>query len=288
MKALIDSDYFAYAHGSATDDEGHPLAWPLVASRISQQIENIVEKSGCETYELFLTGGGNFREEVATIKPYKGNRPSEKPYHYQRIRDYLIKFRGATLVEGMEADDAVSIEQFKAYEGALGKHFGIPKWLFEEVKDMNLGTVLCSIDKDLDMVPGWHYNWIKDKRYWVDETDGLRSFYCQLLTGDSVDNIPGLFGVGKASKLLKDVNKCDRELNMYTVVRTQYEKRFGSGYWWQFLLENARLLWMCRTDAYVNKEEEVEYRLECLEASRQKALEANSNTESSNNLENKE
>ena len=268
MKALIDSDYFAYAHGSATDDEGHPIAWPLLASRISQQLENIVEKAGCTEYELFLTGGGNFREAIATIKPYKGNRPSEKPYHYQRIRDYLIKFRGATLVEGMEADDTVSIEQWKDYHSEVRQG-----WYPEEV----LGTVLCSIDKDLDMVPGWHYNWIKDEKYWIDEVSGLRNFYKQLLTGDTVDNIPGLFGVGKSSALVKRINDLDLELDMYSQVVEQYEKRFGS-YWWKFLLENAQLLWMLRTDCYEHPHEEVEYRLECLEGKRNERKEADNST----------
>ena len=292
MKALIDADWFAYAHGGATTDEGHPLAWPLVASRIASQIENIRKESGADEYQLYLTGGGNFRERVATIKPYKGNRPSEKPHHYERVREYLLKFRNATLIEGMEADDAVSIEQWKGYKKTYFDVYGRHRYDFEEYRELkelrarDTGTVLCSIDKDLDMVPGWHYDWLKKKRYWIDEIDGLRSFYKQLLTGDTVDNIPGLFGVGKSSTLIKHLNDFTTELDMYISVRTQYEKRFGSGYWWQFLLENAQLLWMLREEPNsshhyfdpgkmskpIGPQEEIEKRLKCLEEERQTAM----------------
>ena len=398
MKALIDADWFAYAHGSAKDDEGHPLSWPFVASRINQQIENIVKSSGASEYDLFLTGSGNFREQLATIRPYKGNRPDDKPYHYERVRDYLIKFRNAILVEGMEADDAVSIEQYKSlkengtrlylncgdyvivdwvtYQWAkdynwfknshgyaireegnsttenratyflhreimkaskgevvdhingnkldnrscnlrfctikenvrsstsstgTSKYKGVhwdkekKKWAatikvdyqtkflgrfdseqvaaasydtaalmyFGEYAKLNLRennivpdfeeTVICTIDKDLMMVEGNGYNWQKDERYWIDEISGLRSFYQQLLTGDSVDNILGLFGVGKSSKLLGDIGSLSSELEMYSYVVNQYEKRFGS-YWWQFLLENAQLLWMLREEPKIEIE----------------------------------
>ena len=273
MKANIDADWFAYAHGGATDDEGHPLAWPLVASRISQQIENITHNAGCDSYELYLSGKSNFRNEVATIRPYKGTRPTEKPAHYQRIREYLIKFRGATLVEGMEADDKVSIEQYAD--------------LFKRpVKDRKTiaTTVLCSIDKDLDMVEGWHYNWIKDEKYWIDEISGIRNFYKQLLTGDSVDNIPGLFGVGKSSALLKRLDTLSSELEFYTHCQEQYEKRFGQ-YWAKFMMENAQLLWMVREESETRKtktgvsipkyEDEIKDRFRWLEVSRQEALEVN-------------
>jgi hypothetical protein len=237
MKANIDFDWAAYAFGNATDDEYKPLAWPFVKSRIDGTIRKILEATEADEHQLYITSNdkSNFRFEVATIKPYKGNRPSEKPYYYDRIRDYLVKGKGAIEVFGMEADDAVSIAQYKDLDW-----FG-PTPLSKE----HANTVLCTIDKDLDNVPGWHYNWMKDDEgvYWIDELSGIAHFYCQLLTGDGVDNILGLFGVGKSSKLLATVREYDNEFDMYLYVRDQYHKRFGS-YADQFLLENARLLYM--------------------------------------------
>ena len=109
-------------------------------------------------------------------------------------------------------------------------------------------TVICTRDKDLDMVPGHHYNWgagkQREKDMWYqDVTSGLQCFYKQLLTGDTVDNIAGLFGVGKSSTLLRRCADESCELDMYMLVLTEYRKRFGS-YAEQFILENARLLWM--------------------------------------------
>lgn len=291
MKALIDGDIFCYSHGSATNDEGHPLSWPLVASRINQQIENIVRQSGAENYKIYLTGTNNFREKISTIRVYKGNRPSDKPFHYERVRKHLINFRRAEVINGMEADDKLSIEQMKNYREYEEVHEAIyegeaGKWTTQEY---DCTTIICSLDKDLDNTPGWHYNWSKDNVYWITENGALVHFYNQLLTGDSVDNIPGLYGVGKSSVHLRNVSSCNLELDMYISVKEQYEKRFGS-YWWKFFLENAQLLWMLREEPKPKKEYlvhfketvellkpeyEIEVRLMCLEEQRRKSLEAN-------------
>ena len=70
VHANIDADIFTYSFGACTDDFGHPLAWPLVATRLNAQIRNIREAVGATSYTLYLTGEGNFRVRVATIKPY--------------------------------------------------------------------------------------------------------------------------------------------------------------------------------------------------------------------------
>lgn len=254
--ALIDADIFCYSFGSMKDDEGNPLSWPFVASRLDAQLASIKDKTEAEETKLFITdsGGSNFRIDVATIQEYKGNRPTEKPHHYQRVRDYLVKFRKAEIVYGMEADDKLSIEQMKDYndvqysctQQALGGHS------YKE----EYNTVICSIDKDLDMVPGWHYNWTKKdgEPYFINETTALQNFYCQLLTGDGVDNILGLFNVGRKSSLLHTCRSYTDERLMYGHVKEQYRKRFGS-YAEKFMLENAQLLWMKRSTMYLGGDE---------------------------------
>ena len=109
---------------------------------------------------------------------------------------------------------------------------------------IEFGTIICHIDKDIDICPGWHYNWLRDEKYFITPIEGLRNFYKQCLTGDkSVDNILGLFGVGKKSALLKKLDEIDDELSMYKHVRECYQDRFGT-YADKFLLENGQLLWM--------------------------------------------
>lgn len=248
MHALIDADWYAYSFGNMTNDEYKPLSWPFIKSRIDGHITRILDATEAESYQLYLTANDdtNFRIELATIKPYKGNRPTDKPYYYDRIRDYLVETKGAIVISGMEADDAVSIEQLKNIT-CISETKEVDWECNITITEFKGTTILCSIDKDLDNVVGHHFNWMKEDLgvYWISQIDGLRNFYKQLLTGDSVDNILGLFGVGKSSVHLKKLDECETELSMYLLVKEQYDKRFGS-YTDQFLLENARLLHMLR------------------------------------------
>jgi hypothetical protein len=249
MKALIDCDLLLYEIGSYTDDEGHPLSWPLCKSRADAKILKIMESAGCDDYHLYLTGENNFRIGEATIKPYKGHRVSPKPPNHGNLKKYFSEstnFKGkVTITDGYEADDALSIKQLHElmsdeYDLECGKY-----------KKNLYGTVLCSRDKDLNMVPGYHYSWgsgkQKEKEVWyVTREEGWHWFFTQLLTGDSTDNIPGLYRVGSvaAKKLLSGLTE---PLRLYSVVQEQYEVRFGS-YWKLFMHENARLLYMLRTE----------------------------------------
>lgn len=245
MIALIDTDILLYEVGSYTDDEGQPLSWPLAKSRADAKVKKITEDAGCHDYRLYITGDNNFRDREGTIKPYKGHRVSPKPANYSNLKKYFTtseNFKGKVVVtDGYEADDALSIEQlsWRSYDETWGDNQGLDN------------TVICSRDKDLNMVPGWHYSWASGKQkekepYFVDEITGLRWFFTQLLTGDPTDNIPGLYGVGpvKAKKLLDGLTEA---LSMYSVVQAEYEARFGS-YWEMFMHENARLLWMLQSE----------------------------------------
>lgn len=198
-------------------------------------IRKILLRTNATDYQIYISGKGNFREEIATILPYKGNRDStHKPVHYDALTKYLTENWGAETVEGYEADDALAMEQYGWYEQ-----------LHPTYSKESAATCIATIDKDLNMVPGWHYNWNLDEMYWVDEETAITWFYCQLIMGDlQVDNIPGIKGKGKAYayKVLKD---CDTEEDMYWATlcayqESSYEKPMEA------LIENARLLWMQR------------------------------------------
>lgn len=226
MHALLDADIFLYEMGSATDDEGNPLAWPLVQSRLELRIEGILEATKADTWQGYITGKGNFREGISSIKDYKGNRDrAGRPYWYQAVHEYLVRDRGVLVCHGIEADDQIAM-------------------------DHGEGTIICSRDKDLKQVPGWHYSWPSWKQeeqhpYYISEVDSLRFFYSQLLTGDSTDNILGLYGVGPKSATVQRVQQLDSELEMFSEVKEQYELRFGK-HWPMFLEENGALLYLLR------------------------------------------
>ena len=57
-------------------------------------IESIVKSTQADRYVIYLSCKGNFRDEIAKQKGYKENRKDlKKPYHYQNIHDYLVKYQ---------------------------------------------------------------------------------------------------------------------------------------------------------------------------------------------------
>ena len=130
-----------------------------------------------ENTRILLSGPGNFRNDIATVRGYKANRKEDhKPHWYQQIRNYLTEQWDAEVIEGREADDECAI---LTYQG-----------------DGN--SIICTIDKDLDQVPGWHYDYVKKVFYHTTPDEGAALFYKQVLSGDSTDNIPGCYKVGSA------------------------------------------------------------------------------------------
>jgi DNA polymerase-1 len=248
MLALIDLDILPYSYGGMSFEDGSLMPEYMVKVKVDEKIQRIMENSGSNDWVGYLThSASNFRLDVGTILPYKGNRSgSTKPPHYQMLRDHILATYPdkVTLVRNYEADDQLAIDQ---YEDA--------KWSAEDFQTGNYlcNTIICTIDKDLKMVPGWHYNWNNDELVFVTEVEGLRWFYKQCLTGDMTDNIKGLHGVGAKSTLLSKLDAMDTEQQMFEHVHAEYEKRFGS-YADMFLIENGTLLWMMKDkeDRWVN------------------------------------
>lgn len=190
------------------------------------QLESILGALSAKSSRVFITGSGNYRELLAKTLPYKGNRVTEKPVRYQELRDRLVKRWGAEVCQGYEADDAIAV----ALSGA------------DEY------TVAVSIDKDLRQVPGWHWNWIKDTEpQYISTLDGAFNLFCQVLSGDATDNIPGLHKVGQktAQKWLLEAEcrtwgeYCDFCLEKYTQQFNEHgEDRF---------VETFNLVYLCRT-----------------------------------------
>lgn len=181
---------------------------------------------------VMLSGPSNFREDVATLRPYKGGRdPDHKPVHGPAILDYLDANYDTMYSVNEEADDMMG---------------------YMQMLHMHRGEMSCiaTIDKDLDMIPGPHYNFHRKHFYYVEQDDADRFFYYQLITGDSTDNIGGIPGMGpkKAEAFRQKWEKAGASLRgMYEEVRGLYEAEFGPNAD-EVLLENARLLWIRRTE----------------------------------------
>lgn len=195
--------------------------------------------------------------EVFKTKEYKGNRKSDKPFHFNNLINHILSSYTYYVAEnGIETDDAMCIMQYEKYKA--GDH----------------STIICSRDKDLKQCPGWHFGWEASKQpswgpIFVDDLGTLENvnegkvhpktgkmmplkirgtgdmfFYYQMLTGDGIDNVTGAMGKGPvfAYNLLRN---CTSVGQMYQLVGEVYVKTYGEEYE-QKLREMADLLYMVR------------------------------------------
>lgn len=200
MFALIDGDILIYRIGFSSEDIPERLA----LFRLRDYFDEIQSKLLIKGYKTYITSNDKSNYRFAIDPEYKGNRKAEKPKHYDALRDYLENEEAfnAEMVYGKEADDAI----------------GIHAHTFKTKKDF----IILSLDKDLNQIAGWHYNFVKKKKYYLNELSGLRFFYKQILMGDNADNIKGIIGIGEvlANKLIDPLSK---ESEMYKVVKHIYE-----------------------------------------------------------------
>lgn len=250
LKLLIDADSIVYSCGFAAQRKVHgvvvaePLANALNNVRmllggLQTDLERKLTRAGekIDDFEVYLTGKNNYREKIATIRQYKGNRdPSHKPVHYDAIREYLVKKWDAKVVHGYEADDAVAMAQHQSEHES---------------------TVICSIDKDLKTVPGLNYNFRKKELSIISPLQAKRAFWTQVLQGDATDNIGGCYKVGpkKAAEIIGEIKTVilkDFEEIAYWNCLVAYDEsvdKYGPEIYrglpgQKALLENARLLHM--------------------------------------------
>jgi 5'-3' exonuclease len=271
MQCLVDGDCLVYEiafcaqYKDEETQEEKVREFEFVEELLLQRLKEIEEECwATEKSRIFLTANEytirvlnrkrkrqglepieykpNFRIEVAKSKPYKGNRVKEKPFHYKNIIAYMIDYLDAEVANGLEADDMLAIVQ---------------------TDSAPLTTIICSRDKDLRQVEGMSFSWPcgKQEQFGPKRVDklgelcydegrnkltgtGIKFFYSQLITGDQVDNIPGLprGGPSLAFKLLHDKGS---ESDMFRAVAERYEAKLGDD-WEGYMKEQIDLLWMCR------------------------------------------
>ncbi len=182
------------------------------------KVDSIIRKTGATSHTIYLTGKGNFRQEL--YNGYKASR-KDKPLLYKVVRQHAEGLLETVVVDGQEADDALSIAQYKDPEG----------------------HIIATIDKDLLMVPGYHYNITSEEMIYVSPKEGRSSFYKQILTGDKVDDIPGIPGIGPktAEKLLEGI---DDEAELWLTVVNKWCEHLQHDSVLDTVINYARLLWM--------------------------------------------
>lgn len=199
MHALIDGDILVYRIGYSTEDVPERLAGIRLRDYFNEILESLLISSH-QTY-LTSTDKSNYRYQVDST--YKANRTQPKPKHYDFLRACFINNSNfnSCVVSGMEADDRIGID----------------------ASNMPNKSSFCivSIDKDLKQIPGWHYDFVKKRKFYITQSQADKFIYYQLLVGDSADNVSGITGIGDsiATKLLAE---CTNERDCYRVVREIY------------------------------------------------------------------
>ena len=199
--ALLDVEIILYKHAAKADAEGTSLR--TLKSMCIQAIDQCVIGCKASAFYLIVSGRDNFRK---TLYPnYKGNR-GEKPPLYKPLSNAIEELYSNRWYQHdqLEADDLLGIM-------ATNKKINNP--------------IICSIDKDMLSVPGWHYNWDKDDwPSYVSQEEADYNWLVQLLMGDSTDCIEGMKGVGKvkAEKLIKKY--ADPTLSVPEQAKNIYEK----------------------------------------------------------------
>jgi hypothetical protein len=213
--AIVDTDILFHWALSFVDENMTLVQAKQECDNVILNFENTLR---AKAYVYFIKGRGNFRFTVATMKPYKGTRTSERHEFYYDMLEHMTKFRDCIVCDFLEADDMISI--------------------FHDDR-----TVACTNDKDAKQTKGDLYNFTKKELVTLTEQEAWRNLWVQVITGDSVDNIPGIEGVGpaKASLIINDdVNSDDYP----SVVLKAYIEKYGLRDGSDFFNENYQLIRM--------------------------------------------
>lgn len=248
---LIDCDPIKYAGAAICEkynkDEDILRVQPFIYAQyfINSMIKKCIKRCDARLYRCFLTplhDKTNFRFKI--YPEYKANRIGKrKPFYVDRAHQHILHRWKAELSNKQEADDSMSIFHCALHELGFNEN--------------NYNSVLCSIDKDFDNIPGWHFNPVKDSFYFVSEIQALRNFYLQILTGDTSDNVPRVKKGWRQKKAEENIQKALTEKELHAIVLKEViEIEDKTDFPWvdretfanQFIKRNGQLVWLRRKE----------------------------------------
>lgn len=205
-------------------------------ANIKAKIHNLKTKFKTNNVELYVSGTGNFRNDLALPIKYKsGRKDSLRPLLLPECKEYIIKYHKAIVVDDIECDDKIAERMYDGFRSGkkiigvssdkdqAGQGYG---WIYNpnkmiEAKDVNgLGDLYLD---DKGKVRGW----------------GRKFLYYQFgMVGDPVDSYnprdiyeqlhgkKPTFGEKAAYKLLVG---CKNDVECLTACRDLYIKWYGTG-----------------------------------------------------------
>lgn len=187
---------------------------------------------GVKSYRCITGRGDVFRHDVATLMPYKGQREDMlRPLLLDQMKDYVLKNHYGTLVEGIEADDMVSMLTIEGYEA------------WKASGDDEDKVVAIAVDKDGKQTNGWHFNPTKDTKprliegfggLWLDDKGdpdgcGRMWLYYQMCAGDTADNYkPNVFSKVKygSKGAYNDLHECKNDKEAFEAMVKIFKKLY--------------------------------------------------------------
>jgi hypothetical protein len=174
---------------------------------VKRALQGVLEKCNPTKYQVYLSGASSFRHELPYAMKYKGHRKAiARPLWYDEIREYMMETWNAKVCEQWEADDQLYMDWYAA------EIHGTP-------------FALATVDKDLDQIPGKHYDWLKDKKFKVEPEYAANMLAAQSLAGDATDNIPGLPNIGMATAY-KMLTARPQGLSVESYIQLLYQRSY--------------------------------------------------------------
>lgn len=215
---------------------------PLIAfaiTGVNNQLNEMVSKSWVGDYTLYIGGKKNFRKDL--YPEYKGNR-QKSPAMRQVLVDYVLH---------KYADKVKQADNEEAEDHCLS----------EVLKDID-NNVVGYVDKDLTTQSAYFFNYKKQDKgvFFINEDQAFFNLCCQILHGDSTDNIFGInfitnelrqafqiktksIGAATAERLLNDVQH-DKQ-KMKERICEVYKLSYGK-YWKERLQFTGSLVFISK------------------------------------------
>ena len=157
-KLLIDADVLAFEASVIAEEsiEWKEEMWTvhadmaLAKARVINRVEEFKEKLQAKDVVMCLSDRANFRRKLNP--DYKSNRAKARlPIILRQVKQWIIDELDGQLWSTLEADDIISI--------------------LATDKTMDEETIVVSIDKDFQSVPGIYYDYNKDETHHVSEEE---------------------------------------------------------------------------------------------------------------------
>jgi 5'-3' exonuclease len=244
MISLIDADSIIWIVGYNNRDH---TDIQIAEAAADDFVRTILLMTHADKYLGTFSSEQNFRHRTYRYAKYKGERP-ERPEWFKfwekPIKDYLIREWNFIVPEDLEADDIMAA-----------------------IAELCDECIICSPDKDMRQIPGYHYDYKKTEMVPVriEDEEAKYNLWLQILTGDGTDNIAGLPGIGpvKAEKILKGI---DNVFLYSTTVVNEYIKYFGA-YYGPIIAAETRLAiqLMCKKHPlYPQYKDQIEHTRKCV------------------------